>query len=355
MDQLTKYNQKPKFSLYSRDEMETIRNIKENGIEKSLGEVKNFRANENINHFIPEQARLAVSWVRLEKNQKLDVHVHPISSLYIICEGEAILLGDEVDHPVVPGDIICIPPGADHGFIGAGNNGYWGLSIQFEERGLYEDPSRPLVSFNKDPYAYYYQLKELNTQYIENYKNNKIFEAFSKENVFSSEQRSLFLDYLQILSDQFQKMVLLRSAICDDPRFTHFFREHLKEEFGHDEALQSSRDNLKIRDDAVFEALCIWFNHQMITLDNLEQAVLVHFIIEGSAFIFYNNIKHIFDPSKQNHFEDHSEFDGDHQEVDKEFFKGMTDEQFQRIKILLEKGWNMVEKQYERLAELIGE
>lgn len=97
MSHVTEYDRKPEFSLYHRADMETIKSIKENGIEKLLGEVKNFRANEEINRFIPERARLAVSWVRLAKNEKLDVHVHPISSLYIICEGEAILLGDGVD------------------------------------------------------------------------------------------------------------------------------------------------------------------------------------------------------------------------------------------------------------------
>jgi len=353
MSHVTEYDRKPVFSQYHRADMETIKSIKENGIEKLLGEVKNFRANEEMNRFIPEQARLAVSWVRLAKNEKLDVHVHPISSLYIICEGEAILLGDGVDRRAVPGDVICIPPGADHGFIGAGDNGYWGLSIQFEERGLYEDPSKPLVTFDQDPYAYYHQLKAHNARYIERYQDNKIFTAFAKDKTFSEAKKSLFLDYLQILSDQFQKMVLLRSALCEDVRFSRFFSEHLKEEFGHDEVLRNSRDNLQVREDAIFEALCIWFNHQMITLDNLEQAILVHFVIEGSAFVFYNNIKHVFDPSKQNHFEDHSEFDGDHQEVDKAFFKGMTEEQFQRVKAVLDKGWSMVEKQYARLAELI--
>ncbi|NOI88738.1 cupin domain-containing protein [Vibrio sp. 99K-1] len=335
--------------------METIKSIVESGIEKNLGEVKNFRANEEINRFIPEQARLAVSWVRLAKGEKLDLHVHPISSLYIICEGEAILLGNGIDRLAVPGDVICIPPGADHGFIGVGENGYWGLSIQFEERGLYEDPDMPLVNFKKDPYAYYHLIKERNNQYIERYKDNKIFQTFSKDKIFSHSKKALFLDYLQVLSDQFQKMVLLRSALCEDDSFSKFFSEHLKEEFGHDELLKNSRENFQKREDPIFEALCIWFNHQMLTLDNLEKAILVHFVIEGSAFIFYNNIKHVFDPSKYNHFDDHSEFDGDHQEVDKMFFKDMTEEQFNRTLALLDKSWNIVEQQYERFAELIEE
>lgn len=344
---------KPVFSQYHRVDMETIKSIMENGIEKNLGEVKNFRSNPEINRFIPDQARLAVSWVRLAKGEKLDLHVHPISSLYIICEGEAILLGDGVDRLAIPGDVICIPPGADHGFIGAGENGYWGLSIQFEERGLYEDPTNPLVNFKNDPYKYFHQIKERNFQHIEVYKNNKIFDTFAKDKTFSESKKSLFLDYLQVLSDQFQKMVLLRSSLCEDANFAKFFSDHLKEEFGHDELLRNSRQNLQVRDDPIFEALCIWFNHQMLTLDNLEKAILVHFVVEGSAFVFYNNIKHVFDPNKHNHFDNHSEFDGDHQEVNKEFFKGMTEEQFQRSLAFLDKSWNIVEKQYERLAELI--
>lgn len=52
----------------------------------------------------------------------------------------------------------------------------------------------------------------------------------------SDSQKNRFLDYLQILSDNFQKMVFIRSGLTDNKEFSQPFREHLKEEFGHDEA-----------------------------------------------------------------------------------------------------------------------
>lgn len=51
------------------------------------------------------------------------------------------------------GDIIVIPTGSRHGFVGAGPNGFWGISIQFESLALYEDLDSPLVTFIEPEHA----------------------------------------------------------------------------------------------------------------------------------------------------------------------------------------------------------
>ena len=122
---------KPLAEIFSREQIPSIHSIEENGEQTHLGVVKNFRAIEQLDQFIPQNGRLAASWVRLAKDEILEVHTHPVSSLYIITEGEAYLLNGVSQQLVTKGDIITIPPGADHGFIGAGLNGYWGLSIQW--------------------------------------------------------------------------------------------------------------------------------------------------------------------------------------------------------------------------------
>lgn len=340
-------------SIFTRESMTAVTHIDEHGVAKMLGVVKDFRAAKGLGSFIPENARLAISWVRLAKNEKLDVHTHPIASLYIVSEGEGVLLGGDTDKVLKAGDVICIPPGCDHGFIGAGDSGYWGLSIQFAERGLYEDPSRPLVTFN-DPYALYDQLIADNERYAEKFADNSIFDVLLKDELDPA-VRSKFLDYLQILSDQFQKMVLLRSGICDDASFNGEFDDHLKEEFGHHHLLRNSRTDLVSRTDAPFEALCIWFNHQMLVLDNIEKLVLVHLVVEASAHVFYSKIKKVFDSSKLTHFDEHSDHDHDHQGVNRKFFKNMTTAQFSRIQEIQRQGWSVVEKQYQRLSEIIVE
>lgn len=341
---------KPLAEVFNRDQIPSIRNIEENGKLTYLGVVKNFRSVEQLDQFIPQNGRLAASWVRLAKDEILEIHTHPVSSLYIITEGEAYLLNGVSQQLLKKGDIITIPPGADHGFIGAGLNGYWGLSIQFEERGIYEDPKQPLVNF-KDPFSFLKELQLINAQYIERFEKNEIFNVLLKERL-SDCQKNRFLDYLQILSDNFQKMVLIRSGLTDNKEFEQTFKEHLKEEFGHDEALRNSRDNLVCKEDAIFESLCTWFNYKMLTLDNLEKVVLVHLVIESSADIFYSKIMHIFNTDKITHFECHSEHDNNHKDVDQELFKHINKSTFDSLALILKQGWSIVEKQYERLAEL---
>lgn len=343
---------KPLAEVFNRDQIPSIRSIEENGKLTYLGIVKNFRSIEQLDQFIPQNGRLAASWVRLAKDEVLEVHTHPVSSLYIITEGEAYLLNGVSQQLLKKGDIVTIPPGADHGFIGAGLNGYWGLSIQFEERGIYEDPKKPLVNF-KDPFNYLKELQSINSEYIDHFKNNEIFNVLLEERL-SDSQKNKFLDYLQVLSDNFQKMVLIRSGFTDNKEFELPFREHLKEEFGHNEALRNSRDNLISREDAIFESLCTWFNYKMLTLDNLEKIVLVHLVIESSADIFYGKIIPIFNTSKISHFECHAEHDNSHKEVDKDLFKHINKSTFDSLKLVLKQGWDIVEKQYERLAELIA-
>jgi len=68
--------------------------------------------------------------------------------MIIITSGKARLTGDN-PCVVTEGDIICVPRNTKHGFIGDGPNGFWGLSIQFEERGLYEEPDKALVMFDE--------------------------------------------------------------------------------------------------------------------------------------------------------------------------------------------------------------
>ncbi|ARB91018.1 cupin domain-containing protein [Legionella longbeachae] len=342
---------KPLAEIFNRDQIPSIRSIEENGKPTYLGIVKNFRSIEQLDQFIPQNGRLAASWVRLAKDEILEVHTHPVSSLYIITEGEAYLLNGISQQLLKKGDIITIPPDADHGFIGAGLNGYWGLSIQFEERGIYEDPKQPLVNF-KDPFNYLKELQLINSKYMERFEQNEIFNALGEEQL-SESQKNKFLDYLQILSDNFQKMVLIRSGLTDNKEFECLFKEHLKEEFGHDEALRNSRDNLVKREDAIFESLCTWFNYKMLTLDNLEKMVLVHLVIESSADLFYNKIGHIFNTNKITHFECHSEHDHSHKDVDQDLFKHINKNTFDALKIIQKQGWDIVEKQYERLAELI--
>lgn len=112
----------------------------------SLGLVKDFTKHPTLKDFISDATNLSISWVHLEKGEVLQLHRHPIRSMVIVCKGSGELLGsceDKVDE----GDIALIPPNTMHGFIGGSPRGFWGLSLQFEQRGLYEIPQEALTRF----------------------------------------------------------------------------------------------------------------------------------------------------------------------------------------------------------------
>ncbi|ODN41246.1 cupin domain-containing protein [Piscirickettsia litoralis] len=159
-----------------------------------LGVQKDFRRHADLAEHIPEQARLGIAWVHLGQGEVLVPHTHPIDSLIIVCQGSVSSLGD-VEVELVEGDNFFIPSGAVHGFIG-GEKGFWGLSIQFAERGLYESAAEPLVSFSQ------YKKKQLssinnlsslllaNENYQKKFESNQFFSVVHQQ--MSGQQKDIF-------------------------------------------------------------------------------------------------------------------------------------------------------------------
>ncbi len=132
--------------LVQRDDVPSMRTIVVNGVEHWLGHVKDFTKNSNLADFLPKDNRISMAWVRLEAGEELAPHVHPVPSMILIVEGSAKTTGDK--HAVMnAGDALLVPQRRPHGFIGLAPDGFWGLSIQFDLRGLYEDIEDPWATF----------------------------------------------------------------------------------------------------------------------------------------------------------------------------------------------------------------
>lgn len=339
-------------SVYSRNSLDGISAIKENGKIINLGVVKSLRANKSLNSFIPENSKLSASWVRLKKDEKLHVHTHPIDCLYIITEGEATLLGELQGQVVSSGDIITIPAGSHHGFVGSGEKGYWALSIQFEQRGLYDDPSKPLAQFSNNESDYCEKILRRNKEFAQAFRSNLIFPLLNRKNI-TEEFTEAFLSILQILSNHFQKMMLLRSGLSEQEEYSNLFFKHLHEEFGHNELLKSTRKSTHTFWDAQYEAICCWFSYQMMTLDNIEKLFLVNFIIEESASIFYTTISPIFRKFNIKHLQEHSTLDEEHSNMGISMLQQIDKKTFDNLCSLQSEAWNMVNCQYERMAHIL--
>src|SRR5262245_49357286 len=86
-----------------RNSIAPIRQVEQGGELHELGELRDFRWNDQLRSFMP--SRFSVSWVRLEEGEVLEPHVHPILSMMVFYEGSGEILGD-LRRPVAKDDVV---------------------------------------------------------------------------------------------------------------------------------------------------------------------------------------------------------------------------------------------------------
>ncbi len=133
--------------VIARESIPAIHSITQNGEVHHLGEVRDFQWHDTLKEFLPSSKLISFSWVQLKPGDSLLPHEHPMQSMIILVKGSGRLTGQK-NLPLKEGDIVITPPNCSHGFEG-GENGAYGLSIQFEE-GIYTDPESARVKFLED-------------------------------------------------------------------------------------------------------------------------------------------------------------------------------------------------------------
>lgn len=348
-------------ALVRRDDVPSMRTIVVDGVEHWLGHVKDFTKNENLVNFLPKDNRISMAWVRLEAGEELDPHIHPVESMILMCEGGARTTG-ELQDVMHAGDILLVPPGKRHGFIGAQPHGFWGLSLQFDSRGLYENIEDPWATFSDDeeddaalePADVAEHLFKRNEGFMERFDKHRLFALVRKGLLKRPEARRRFLDCFQVWSNHFQKMVLMRVTTLQDQRFEDLAWEHLTEELGHNRDLAKSRGDLQAVFDPVLEAASSWFPSIMSSISDEEKVVLVHLVVEASATFFYKHIQPaISSTGTEAHFDGHKVDDVRHVEMGYEFLRKHSFDDARRLFDIQEKGWAMLGVVMGRIADLV--
>ncbi|MHC9247677.1 cupin domain-containing protein [Aeromonas jandaei] len=333
---------KAKPFVISRNDIPTINHVEKDGNLYHLGQLKDFRKVDAIKAFMPNSGRSSLSWVSLKPGEELKVHEHPIESMIMITSGNAKLTGD-TPCSVKEGDIVCVPRNTKHGFIGEGKDGFWGISVQFEERGLYEDPEKSLVKF-EDQTDYMSKLKERHEYWKQVIAQHSLFESVNNE----SEKR-VFLRVLKNWSDSFQHIVLIRSIMVSNPRFMAVTQEHLEDEYGHNRAfdhLETVNPSLKM------QAVCSWFNEKMRKIDDEHRVVFMNLAIEGSATVFYGKFYTLFSNAEESeHFEEHQELDHTHEGLGMSLVNIDTENKYLSLLRILDDTWGMISELYSVLEE----
>ncbi len=336
-----------------------MRTVVVNGVEHWLGHVKDFTKHETLVNFLPKDNRIAIAWVRLEAGEQLTEHTHPVDSMILMCEGGARTVG-EVEEDMHAGDLVIVPQGKHHGFIGAQPNGFWGLSLQFDSRGLYEDIADPWATFTTEKQASLAgksvseQLFKKNEEYMERFDKHRLFALVRKGLLNNADSRRRFLDCFQVWSNQFQKMVMARVLTLQEPKFEELAWTHLLEELGHNRDLAQSRSDLQHVFDPVLEATASWFHTIMGSISDAEKVVLVHLVVEASATSFYKYIQPAMAASgTEEHFDRHKMVDDGHTEMGYEFLRNHSLGDGQRLFAIQERGWAMLTVVMGRIADLV--
>lgn len=196
-------------------------------------------------------------------------------------------------------------------------------------------------------------LLKKNEEFKNNFRDNLLFRLMRSGYLSSPEKQNKFLDFFQIWSTYFQKLMLLKTALCDDPTFIPLFRQHLDEEYGHDKILFHERKTKNIKNDAILEALCNWFFSKMLSFSPYEQLVLVNLCLEASSIIFHEYATPTIDPNKElNYLQLHKELDTEHEKMGIYLLEGLTETHYKRLLNIQEISWKMIEALMKRIAEL---
>lgn len=351
--------------VVSRWEIPALNFVEKHGQQHQLGIVKDLRKHSALAKILPDEGRPAISWVRLTAGQTLTPHRHPILSMIIVCKGAVDSLGD-VQQRLHEGDIFMIPPQAKHGFRGAGSEGFWGLSIQFEQHGLYENPTNALVEFSDEdkkksntPNACssYHTLVQHQKTLAQDFSHNPLF-LLAESDFFSTAQRKeRFLSYFQIWSDFFQKTVLARAVFSTTSAFQSIADQHLLEEAGHNTQLKKDFPGTTPPWDAELEALCSWFTWKMLTLDDAARLILMHWVIERSADIFYSRMTDLFkDTQSYAHFILHKKMDAskhNHAQMGAHLIEKLPALEYERLNQIQKQGWTILNQLFARMTCLV--
>lgn len=344
--------------VVKHDTIPPIREVEAGGEIHNLGELRDFRWSEALRDFMPDASAFSISWVRLGHGEVLETHTHPIQSMMVIYAGSGEMMGD-LCRPLCAGDVIVVPAGCRHGFIG-GPEDLCALSIQFGE-GLYTAPDSPRVQFGSEGGSTLEALLEYNQARLRQFAQRPIFALLEDGTLEDPQKRATYFGYLQIWVDGNQKLLFSRQASCASPRHERMFFKHMQEEMGHDllhteapqEANQAAEDaNARFRD-PVLEALTNWFAYQMFVLDDAEKTAIIHLVIENGSELYHTRAMPVLGKYvKSNYFEVHVGADADHAAMGVALLQHESPATYARLQKVVGEAWDMVEAMTDRVVEL---
>lgn len=188
---------------------------------------------------------------------------------------------------------------------------------------------------------------------VDAYKVSSLLQLIVSPQIADNYCRMRMLDSIQILSNFFQKVIMLRAIFTDNPRFTTTVLTHLQEEFCHHEQLMNERNHRPGIWDPILESTCSWFAWKMLNTNDEEKLVLVHMVLESAAHAFFQLANPVMQQyKKHDYFTVHSHADELHEHMGRDLLHGLSAERYQRLMELHMHGWSVMTAACDRIASL---
>jgi hypothetical protein len=192
-------------------------------------------------------------------------------------------------------------------------------------------------------------------QCLKIFQDSHLLKILSSTDLNEKTIRDKTLDYIQIFANYFQKIVMLRGVFTYSPILSSMAQMHLNEELGHDIILMKERSNRSTLFDPILDSSMAWFCWQMFKLNDLEKTVLMHWVLESSAYCFFIEAKTVFDRyGEMEYFQIHSEADEEHKDIAPALLNNLRPEEYANLEMVLVQGWSVMTTACDRIAELVG-
>lgn len=329
-------------TILNRNNFPMISNIEVDDEIHYIGEVQPFNGNIDFINFLQGSSSTGMSFVKLSRGERHELHCHDVPSLVIITRGKATLLG-KPDTLVKENDVICIDAGSYHGFDCNQGEDMECISVQFENEGLFDNT--PNINFDKGINSAK-QLIDFNEKCCDELKDSAFFNLFSQGLMVDSENLNIFSRYLRQWSSIFQHIMFSRQVTSINANYFGIFLEHLKDEFGHDELLPESQCW-----DGQVDAYGNWFVLKMFQWDNLEKLVVVHLVLEKCGDVFHAMAKENITKTKD-YIDTHAILDHNHSVLGKELYDGLSKDKYSELEAVCCQSWEIMGLLLDRISQL---
>jgi hypothetical protein len=338
-------NEQPQ--IIKRSSIPPIYSIEEAGTVQALGDFRDFRWCDQLRQFMPSMSEFSLSWAHLAHGQVLKAHTHPIQSMMVIHAGAGEVFGD-LCHPLQAGDVLVVPSGCAHGFVG-GPPGMSAVTVQFG-RGFYTQ-GKPRIAFAESE-ASLNAILQLNERRLAQFMGGPIFQLLDDGTLNDARRSRALADGLRVWRAASRRLLLSQAVCCSDPKYAPAFLRQLPNGPAFSSAGETASTRPAIRDPQL-EALAGWFVYQMFLLDSAEKAALTHLVLESANSALWNGTASVLiDEPVTDGVDPRSTTVSNGRTGIVALLKKESPRNYARLKRVVGEGWDMFEAMTNRIAEL---